>query len=45
MDRIISDRAVFDVADGGLILRRIAGDQTIDDIRALTGTGFAVNLG
>ena len=45
VDRIISDRAVFDVADGGLILRRIAGDQTIDDIRALTGTGFAVNLG
>ena len=45
VDRIISDRAVFDVADGGLILRRIAGDQTIDDICALTGAGFAVNLG
>ncbi|GGN32302.1 3-oxoacid CoA-transferase subunit B [Actinoplanes campanulatus] len=42
VDRIISDRAVFDVAGDKLILRRLADDQTIDGLRAMTGADFTV---
>jgi 3-oxoacid CoA-transferase subunit B len=44
VDRIISDRAVFDVVDGGLVLRRLADDQTVEGLRDLTGAPFAVEL-
>ncbi|BBH68497.1 succinyl-CoA:3-ketoacid coenzyme A transferase subunit B [Actinoplanes sp. OR16] len=44
VDRIISDRAVFDVTTDGLVLRRIADDQTVEGIVELTGAGFVVNL-
>ena len=44
VDRIISDRAVFDVVDGGLVLRRLADDQTVEGLRELTGAPFAVEL-
>ncbi len=44
VDRIISDRAVFDVTEDGLVLRRLAGDQSIDGVLALTGAGFTVDL-
>jgi 3-oxoacid CoA-transferase subunit B len=44
VDRIISDRAVFDVVDGGLVLRRLADDQTVDELRELTGAPFEVEL-
>ena len=44
VDRIISDRAVFDIRDGGLVLRRLAADQTVEELRDLTGAPFAVEL-
>lgn len=44
VDRIITDRAVFDVLDGSLMLRRIAPDHTEADIRAATGASFTVAL-
>ncbi|BCJ47453.1 succinyl-CoA--3-ketoacid-CoA transferase [Actinoplanes ianthinogenes] len=44
VDRIISDRAVFDVTVDGLVLRRLADDQTVDGLLELTGAGFTVDL-
>jgi 3-oxoacid CoA-transferase subunit B len=44
VNRIISDRAVLDVIDGGLVLRRLADDQTEDELRTLTGAPFEVEL-
>lgn len=44
VDRIISDRAVFDVVDGGLVLRRLAPGETVESIRESTGADFAVDL-
>ena len=44
VNRIISDRAVFDVVDGGLMLRRLADDQTVDELRTLTGSPFGVAM-
>ncbi|WP_272909626.1 CoA transferase subunit B [Arthrobacter sp. FW306-2-2C-D06B] len=42
VDRIISDRAVFDVLNGGLVLRQIAPGHSIAELRALTGAPFTV---
>ena len=42
--RIISDLAVFDVGDDGLILRRAAPGVTVEALREATGTGFRVEL-
>ena len=42
VDRIITDRAVFDVTDDGLLLLELAPGETVDSIRAATGCGFAV---
>jgi 3-oxoacid CoA-transferase subunit B len=44
VDRIITDRAVFDVTPDGLVLRRLADDQTVDTVLAATGTGFTVDI-
>ncbi|UOR01183.1 CoA transferase subunit B [Leucobacter allii] len=44
VDRIITDRAVFDVRDGSLVLRRLAPGQGIAEIRAVTGAAFDVDL-
>ena len=44
VDRIITDRAVFDIDDGRLVLTRIAPGITVDEIRELTGTEFSVSL-
>ena len=44
VDRIISDRAVFDVVDGGLVLRRLAPGHDEGEIRSLTGADFTVEL-
>ncbi len=44
VDRIISDRAVFDVVDGALVLRRLAPGYDVDEIRACTGATFTVEL-
>lgn len=44
VDRIISDIAVFDVVDQGLVLRRLAPGITEDEVREKTGTRFDVAL-
>lgn len=44
VDRIITDRAVFDIEDGGLVLKRIAPGISVDDIRELTGANFRIEL-
>lgn len=44
VDRIISDRAVFDVVDGALVLRRLAPGHDEAEIRACTGADFTVDL-
>ncbi|MGK0716578.1 CoA transferase subunit B [Leucobacter sp. W1153] len=44
VDRIISDRAVFDVVHGGLVLRRLAPGHDEGEIRSLTGADFTVEL-
>ena len=44
VDRIITDRAVFDVVDNALVLRRMAPDQDIDSLRADTAAEFGVGL-
>lgn len=40
VDRIITDRAVFDVTNAGLVLRAIAPGQDQDELRTLTGASF-----
>lgn len=42
VDRIITDRCVFDVTDGGLLLIELAPGETVQGVRALTGADFAV---
>ncbi|CAN5248875.1 succinyl-CoA--3-ketoacid CoA transferase subunit B [soil metagenome] len=44
VDRIISDRAVFDVTPTGLVLTAIAPGETIEELRTLTATTFEVAL-
>jgi 3-oxoacid CoA-transferase subunit B len=42
VDRIITDRAVFDVTDDGLLLLELAPGETVESVRELTGAAFAV---
>ena len=42
--RIITDLAVMDVTDDGLVLRELAPGVTVDDIRAATEPDFRVEL-
>ena len=42
VDRIITDRAVFDIDAEGLILRELAPGHTADDIAEITGAPFRV---
>jgi 3-oxoacid CoA-transferase subunit B len=44
VDRIISDRAVFQVSDAGLVLRAVAPGETVDGLRGLTGAPFEIDL-
>ena len=44
VDRIITDRAVFDVDGGTLVLRRMAPDQDIESLQSTTGAPFMVAL-
>ncbi|MEO8528727.1 MAG: CoA transferase subunit B [Pseudolysinimonas sp.] len=44
VDRIVSDRAVFDVSANGLVLRELAPGETVEELRSLTGAPFAVEL-
>ena len=45
VDRIVSDRAVFDIVDGGLVLRELAPGETIEELRSLTGAQFTIGEG
>ncbi|CAN5283564.1 CoA transferase subunit B [soil metagenome] len=44
VNRIISDRAVFDVTESGLVLRATAPGETVDELRTLTGAPFEVEM-
>lgn len=42
VNRIITDLAVIDVTEAGLVLREIAPDVTVDEVRAATGVPLLV---
>lgn len=42
LDVIITDKAVFQVTPGGLVLKEVAAGLTVDDIRAMTEAEFTV---
>jgi 3-oxoacid CoA-transferase subunit B len=44
VDRIISDLAVFDVSENGLVLRALAPGVTVAEIEEKTGAPFVVDL-
>ncbi|GAA1407267.1 succinyl-CoA:3-ketoacid coenzyme A transferase subunit B [Glutamicibacter uratoxydans] len=44
VNRIITDRAVFDIDDGQLILRAMAPGEDVDSIKAITAAEFAVDI-
>lgn len=41
--RLITDRAVFDFTDNGMVLTEIVGDYTVEDIRGCTEAAFSVS--
>jgi 3-oxoacid CoA-transferase subunit B len=44
VQKIVTDLAVFDIADAALVLRAIAPNVTVDEVRARTGASFAISL-
>lgn len=44
VDRIITDRCVFDVVKGKLVLRRLAEGVTVELITEMTGADFSVEM-
>lgn len=43
VDRIITDMGVIDVTEQGLVLREIADDCTVDDVKAATGAPLTID--
>ncbi|MGY5318227.1 CoA transferase subunit B [Neomicrococcus lactis] len=44
VDRIITDRAVFDVVNSALVLRAMAPGETVESLTEVTGAPFTVEL-
>ena len=44
VQRVITDLAVLDVTDAGLVLRELAPDVTEEQVREATGADFTVDL-
>jgi 3-oxoacid CoA-transferase subunit B len=44
VDRIVTDRAVFDVTPDGLVLRELSPGEDVEELRTLTGAPFTVDL-
>ena len=44
VQRIITDLAVIDVTDDGLVLRELAPDVTLEQVREATGAPLTVEL-
>lgn len=44
VDRIITDRAVFDIVDQQLVLRQLAPGHTVEELWDITGADFSVAL-
>ena len=44
VQRIITDLAVMDITDDGLVLRELAPGVTVEDIKAATEPDFRVDL-
>jgi len=44
VDRIISDLAIFDIKDGGLVLRTLAPGVSVEEIREKTGADFVIDF-
>ncbi|HQW73223.1 MAG TPA: CoA-transferase, partial [Ornithinibacter sp.] len=44
VQRIITDLAVLDVTQDGLVLRELAPDVTVEQVREATGAPFSVAL-
>jgi 3-oxoacid CoA-transferase subunit B len=42
VDRIISDLAVFDIENGALVLRKLAPEVSIEELRELTDADFTI---
>jgi 3-oxoacid CoA-transferase subunit B len=44
VDRIISDLAIFDIKDGGLVLRKLAPGVSVEEITEKTGAVFVIDF-
>ena len=44
VNRIISDLAVFDVNETGLVLRKLAPEVSVEEVKAKTGADFVIEL-
>jgi acetate CoA/acetoacetate CoA-transferase beta subunit len=42
VDLIVTEMAVIEVTDRGLVLKEVAGDTTVDDVKAATGAELVI---